>query len=74
MNQQQIEVALSDSDFSISDESVDDSDRDPLFQLSESDDESDEHESIPEPLNINNDGISSNWYPVTVKYQKKFYL
>ncbi|KAL5238422.1 hypothetical protein ACI65C_010229 [Semiaphis heraclei] len=70
MDQKQIEDALSDSDFSFSDESIDDSDADPLFQLSESDDESSgnessDHESIPVQLNADNDNISSNWYPVT---------
>ncbi|XP_029347881.1 piggyBac transposable element-derived protein 4-like [Acyrthosiphon pisum] len=72
MDQKQIEDALSDSDFSFSDESIDDSDADPLFQLSESDDESSDHESLPVQLNADNDNISSNWYPVTGNYQKYF--
>jgi len=77
MDQKQIEDALSDSDFSFSDESIDDSDADPLFQLSESDDESSgnessDHESLPVQLNAANDNISSNWYPVTGNYQKYF--
>ncbi|XP_025205105.1 piggyBac transposable element-derived protein 4-like [Melanaphis sacchari] len=65
MDQQQIEDALSDSDFSFSDESVDDSDDDPLFQLSDSDDEFDgnyqkyfvyeNNRTLPEELLVNNE-------------------
>jgi len=77
MNQTQIEDALSDSDFSFSDQSIDDSDADPLFQISESDEEpsgneSSDHESLPVQLNADNVNISSNWYPVTGYYQKYF--
>jgi len=72
MDQKQIEDALGDSDFSFSDESIDDSDADPLSQLSESDDEFSDHESLPVQLNADNDNISSNWYPVTGNYQKYF--
>jgi len=43
------------------------SDGDPLFQLSESGDE-----SLSVQLNVDNDNISSNWYPVTGNYQKYF--
>lgn len=77
MDQKQIEDALSDSDFLFSDESIDDSDADPLFQLSESDDESSgnefsDHVSLPVQLNADNDNISSNWYSVIGNYQKYF--
>jgi len=77
MDQKQIEDALSDSIFSFSDESIDNSDVDSLFQLSESDDESSgnessDHESLLVKLNADNDNISSNWYPVTSNYQKNF--
>lgn len=70
MVQQQNEDAFSDPKFSFSDESADDSDGDPLFQLSVSDNESDGHKSLSVQLNVNNYSISSNGYHVTSNYQR----